>query len=279
NELPVFEFRAVTPDFFRTLGMTLIEGRPFNEADRADALPVAIVDRTTAARFWPGQSPIGKRLGRPWLREWRTVVGVVGAVRNNQLRGELTPAFYLPFAQEPSTEAVVVVRTNAPLDRVVNDIRTIVRAVDATVPVSEVRTLDSLVAGAAARERAAALLVAAFAALAMLLGAVGLYGVLSYAVTQRKRELSVRIALGARPNDLLARVLRDGLRLGLLGLAIGIPSAWALAQLLRSLLHGVEPSDPVNFVMGALILIVTCTAAATLPAARAVRVQPASALR
>jgi putative ABC transport system permease protein len=279
NDLPVFEFRPVTPEYFQTLGIPLIEGRGFTEADRAGTLPVAIVDRATAERFWPGQTPVGKRMGRPWLREWRTVVGVVGSVRNNQLRGKFGPSYYVPLAQEPGNAAVLVIRSSTTLEAAAAQIRTVVREADPSVPVSDVRSVDELVWSASARERTAALLIGVFATLAVLLGAIGLYGVLSYAVTQRRQELSLRSALGASRTDLLGLVMRDGVLLGAIGLVIGLPAALLSARVLSTLLYGVEPGDLSNLLRVAAVLLVTCVLAALLPALRAVRAQPAEALR
>jgi putative ABC transport system permease protein len=279
NELPVFELRAITPEYFRTLRIPLLEGRSFTSADQSGAMPAAIVDRATAERFWPGESALGKRVGRPWLQEWRTVVGVVGAVRNNELKGESTLALYVPLAQEPSSAAVLVVRTGARLQTIAPLLRDVVREVDPGVPVSDVRPFGELVSDAAGRERVAALLIGAFAGLAMLLGAVGLYGVLSYAVTQRAHELSVRRALGATRRHLLAMVLRDGLALALVGVAIGVPAAGLAARALHSLLYGVDAADPLNLAVVTMVLLATCTAAALVPALRSLRAQPADALR
>jgi putative ABC transport system permease protein len=279
NELPVFELRAITPEYFRTLRIPLLEGRSFTSADQSGAMPAAIVDRATAERFWPGESALGKRVGRPWLQEWRTVVGVVGAVRNNELKGESTLALYVPLAQEPSSAAVLVVRTGARLQTIAPLLRDVVREVDPGVPVSDVRPFGELVSDAVGRERVAALLIGAFAGLAMLLGAVGLYGVLSYAVTQRAHELSVRRALGATRRHLLAMVLRDGLALALVGVAIGVPAAGLAARALHSLLYGVDAADPLNLAVVTMVLLATCTAAALVPALRSLRAQPADALR
>ena len=279
NNLPMFEFRAVTPDFFRTAGITILAGRAFSAADAVGALPVAIVDQTTAERFWPGTSPLGKRLGRPWMRELRTVVGVVAAVRNNGLRGEITPAYYVPMSQEPGNAAVVVLRTSLATATAGAMIERAVREADTTVPVSDLKQWSELVSGAAARERASTQLIGAFALLAMLLGAVGLYGVLSYAVTQRRRELSLRSALGASRATLLNMILKEGISLAALGLAIGLPAAAFASRALQSLLFGIQPGDIMNLVAVSSLLLVTCVSAALIPALRAVRAQPANALR
>jgi putative ABC transport system permease protein len=279
NELPVFWYWSTTPDYFKTMQIPLLEGRTFTDTDRANGLPVAIVDETAARRFWPGQSALGKRLGRPWLREWRTVVGVVGAVRNTNLTRPIDPAFYVPFAQDPTAAAVLVVRGTAPDGVLGAAIRNAVRTADPVVAVSEVRTVQSLISDSTSRERATSMLVGAFAALALLLGATGLYGLLSYSVTQRTRELAVRSALGASRASVVRLVVKDGLALTGTGVLLGIPSAWLLARALRGLLYGIEPGDPANLLAVVAVLFVTCLLAALWPIRRALRVAPAEALK
>jgi predicted permease len=279
NELPVFWYWSTTPDYFTTMQIPLLEGRAFTDTDRAHGAPVAIVDATTAQRFWPGQSALGKRIGRPWLREWRTVVGVVGPVRSTNLTRTIDPAFYVPFAQDPAAAAVLVVRSAAPIDALSAAIRAAVRAADPIVAVSEIRTAQSLIAGSATRERATSVLVGTLAALALLLGATGLYGLLSYSVTQRKHELALRSALGASRASLLRIVLHNGLALTATGLMVGVPAAWLLAHALRGLLFGIEPGDAGNLIAVTLVLSAASLLAALIPALRALRVQPAEALK
>jgi putative ABC transport system permease protein len=279
NELPVFWYRATTPEYFATLQIPVLEGRTFTDAERAGSAPVAIVDETAAKRFWPGESALGKRLGRPWLREWRTVVGVVGSVRNTNLTRDIDPAFYVPFAQDPDPAAVLVIRGSAPAAALGDAVRAAVRTADPVVAVSDVRTLQSLISDSTARERATSLLVAFFAALALLLGATGLYGVLSYGVTQRTRELALCSALGASRSNVLGLVLKSGLTLGASGILIGLPTALLLARSLRGLLFGVDAGSFSNLAGVAIVLLSTCLVAALVPALRALRIAPAEALK
>jgi putative ABC transport system permease protein len=279
NELPMFDFRPVSPAFFAALGMPVLHGRAFDDRDRAGTEPVAIVDATAAQRFWPGEDPIGRRIGRPWLREWLTIVGVVPSVRNNDLLSEPLPAIYVPFAQQPSVLATLIVRSDRPLGATAELIRGAVREADATVPVAYVRPLDALVRASVADTRAVAMLLSAFAAVALVLGALGIYGVLAYSVQQRVRELGVRLALGATRADVRRLVLRDGAALLAAGLAFGVPLALALGRLMSGFLYGVRPADPATLLAAPLVLAVVGLLAAYLPALRASRVDPAVTLR
>jgi putative ABC transport system permease protein len=280
NELPVFEFRQVTPDYFRVLGMPLLQGRGFDGRDRIGSEPVAIVDATAAATFWPGVDPLGKRIGRPWMREWLTVVGVVPSVKNNELaESEATPAFYVPFAQQPTAAVTLVMRTSLPLAGSADAIRGVVHGADPTVPVGTVRSVDRLVRDSVSGPRAITLLLSAFAVVALILGALGIYGVLAYSVQQRRRELGMRMALGATTASVRMLVLREGVRLLAGGLVLGVPLALALNRLLRGVLYGVAPTDVVALVVAPLLLASIGLLAALVPALRAGRVPPAITLR
>jgi putative ABC transport system permease protein len=279
NELPVFEFRAVTPGYFALMGMPLLTGRGFDERDRIGSEPVAIIDEAAAARFRPGESPLGKRIGRPWLNEWLTVVGVVPTVRNNELAGETGIALYVPFAQQPRAAATLVVRSGLPIGSVADAIRSAVHGADPNVPVGQVRSVDALVRESVSGPRAIALLLSAFAAIALVLGALGIYGVLAYSVQQRAREMGVRLALGSTTREVRMLVLRDGALLVAGGLALGVPLALALGRVMRGMLYGVSTTDPVSLIVAPAVLAVVGLAAAYVPALRASRVEPALTLR
>jgi predicted permease len=279
NALPMFDFRAVSPAIFEALGMPVLDGRAFTDADRQGALPVAIVDQAAADLFWPGESPLGRRVGRPWLGEWLTVVGVVPTVRNNDLLAEPIPALYVPFAQHPTVAVTLVTRGDRPASAAAAALRTAVREIDPTVPVTNVRSLDALVGHSVAGSRAVALLLSAFAAIALVLGALGVYGVLAHSVQRRERELGVRLALGATAAEVLRLVLREGAVLIVAGVVLGVPAALALARLIRGVLYGVGPTDPVSLMVAPLLLAAAGLLAAYLPARRASRVQPADTLR
>lgn len=280
NNLPVFTRRRVTPDFFATLGIPLRRGRLFSEADAPGAVGVAIVDETTAHHFWPGQDPLGRRLGRPWIPgEMLVVVGVVADVRDNDLGTEPTPIFYTPLSQDPPA-AVFVTAALAPQVRVTaTTLRDIATALDRNVPVSDVALLSSLVARSLAPQRLTAVLIAALGALALLLAAVGIYSVVAFTVGMRVREFGVRAALGARAVDLLGLVLRRAVLLAVAGLAIGLAAALALTRTMRSILYDVQPQDAATFTTVAVLMLLVSVAAAAGPAWSASRVAPMKALR
>lgn len=279
NELPVFDFGPVSPDFFHALDMPLLAGRPFTDADHTDALPVAIVNHTAATRFWPGESPLGKRLGRPWMNEWLTIVGVAPTVKNADLTAEPLPAIYVPFAQQPTAAATLAVRADRPASELAAIIRSAVQEANPNVPVADVRALDGLVRDSVSDSRAVTLLLSAFALIALLLGALGIYGVLAFSVQRRAREMGVRLALGAQPGEVRALVLRDGAVLVILGIVLGVPLALLLGRALQGILYGVATTDPVSLIAAPAVLAAVGLLAAFLPALRASRVDPATALR
>lgn len=240
---------------------------------------VAIVDETAARRFWPGRDPIGQLVGWPWANEWRAVVGVVGAVRNNDLAAPIEPAVYVPFAQSPSAGMTLVARTTLDPITLGTDLRRVVAELDAEVPVSEVRPVEALLADSLGRERLILLLLGTFAATALLLGAIGLYGVTAYDVGQRTGEIGVRLALGATSGAVLRQVLGRGLTLALVGTGAGLATAAGLSQLLEDLLHGVGTTDPLILVVVPAALIIVALVATAIPARRAARVEPMQAMR
>jgi putative ABC transport system permease protein len=279
NNLPVFMLRRATPELFDALGIRLLRGRLLEEADALPgALPVAVVDETAVRAMWPDDDPIGRRLGRPWLNEQLTVVGVVSAVLDGNLAGTPEQTVYAPFALEPPQAAFIVVHAAAG-PGVVPALRGLLRDIDPAVPLSDVGTLSTLVSGTLAAQRLATTLLTAFGVLALLLAAVGIYGVLAYAVGQRTRELSLRLALGARAGDLLRMVLRDGMRLALTGAVIGVLAALALGRVVEGMLYGVQPHDPATFAVVALVVLAAAAAAVLGPALRASRVAPMDSLR
>jgi putative ABC transport system permease protein len=278
--LPMVDhYQAITPDYLRTMGVPVRRGRPFTEADRDGAPEVVLVSESMARQFWPGQDPIGKRIGYPWPSEWLTVVGVVGDVRQNDLRASAGTTVYRPFLQAPDASMTIVVRTTADAPSLAPVLRATVAEVDRDVPVSDVRTMATVLAASVARPRFAMLLLAAFAAVAMLLGVVGIYGVISYAVAQRTHELGVRITLGAQRGDIIRMILRDGSWLAAVGIALGLLAAFWLTRFLRSLLFGVTVADPVTYIGVALLLAAVALLATYIPARRATRVDPMVALR
>lgn len=280
NSLPVLTRPRISPGYFETMGIPLMEGRDFRADDDGDAPLVAIVDATAAERFWPGESPLGKRIRFPWQgAPWLEVIGVVGGVADENLAQERVATFYVPMAQVPMLEANLVVRSSADPAAVAARVREIVREVDSTVPVSGVAPMERLVAGSMARPRWTAAVLALFAAATLLLGCIGVYGVVAGSVRERVGEFGVRMALGAAPDRIRRGVLLDGARLVLPGAALGLAAALPLGRLLEGLLYGVTPVDPATLLAVPLILILAGILASYLPALRATRVDPVRAIR
>lgn len=272
-------YQMITPDYLRTMGIALVNGRAFTDADRPGAPDVVLVSESVARAFWPGQDAVGRRIGYPWPSPWLTIVGVVKDVKTDSLNSGRTMAVYRPFAQAPITAMTVVTRTSAQPGVIAALLRATVAELDPNVPVSDVATMDYVVASSMARPRFAMALLSAFAAVALLLGAIGIYGVIAYAVSQRTREIGVRMALGATPGDAMWMVIRRGAMLTAAGVAVGTVAALGTTRLLAGLLYGVSPTDPMTFASVALISGIVATIACYVPARRATRVDPTVALR
>ncbi len=284
-ELPMALYRVVSPDYFRAMGIPLQRGRFFEVHDKAESSPVIIVNRRLTEQFWPGEDPVGKRLKIGPIdspNAWTTVVGVVGDVRQAGLYGEQKLELYVPYAQERRGFVAprdLVVRTKGDAASLAGAVRQAVWAVDKDQPVSNVRTMDQVFAAAISRERFQALLLGMFAALALVLACVGLYGVISYSVAQRTHEIGVRVALGAQPADVLRLVIWQGMLLTFAGLVVGIAVGSVATRVLSDMLYGVTTTDPLTFVgVPAFLLLVACLAC-YIPARRATRIDPLVALR
>jgi putative ABC transport system permease protein len=278
---PSLNLESIHPSYFATLEVTLVRGRGFTEADRRGAPEVAVVSEDVAARTWPGEDPIGKRvkLGGPGAADpWRTVVGVARPTRYREL-GAPRATLYLPAEQFMAAAEMLVLRARSPLTLVAGLVRERVRAVDPDVQVTQVAPFTELLRGPLARPRFNALLVGGFGAVALLLATIGLYAVIAASLRQRHVELGVRMALGATAADLRRLVLGEGLRLAGLGAAIGLVGAVVASGLLRGLLYGVHPLDPATLLAAALLLVGVSAVASYIPARRAARVEPASVLR
>jgi predicted permease len=275
--LPAVEYNVVTPDYFRTLGISLVSGRAFAETDDADAPPAVVVNQALAEKYWPGQEPVGHRIGTKG-KQWQ-VVGVVRTTKYTSLAEAPRPYLYLPLYQfyEPAT--VVHVRTSGSPSTMVQTLRNQVRDMDPTLPVSGSRPLVEQLSVALLPARMGALVLAAFGLLALLLAAVGLYGTLAYSVSQRSREIGIRMALGADGRKLLWLVMGQGVKLAAIGVVMGLAIAFAASGLVSSLLYGVSPLDPVTFLAVSAFLVAVAVLASLIPAQRAIRVDPVSALR
>ncbi|MGB7921783.1 MAG: ABC transporter permease [Pyrinomonadaceae bacterium] len=273
-------FSSVTPRYFRTMGIPLIKGRDFNDQDTATTPGAVIINETFARRYFPGEDPLGKRMRRggenkPWL----TVVGIVGDVKHLSLAAEPRTEFYLSSLQSPQSFMNVVVRTASDPVNLMAAIRQEVWAVDRDQPVANVETMRQLVANSVASARFNTLLLGVFASVAMILAAVGIYGIMAYSVIQRTHEIGIRMALGAGRRDILRMVVGQGMTLAVVGVAIGLLASFALTRVMSSLLYGVTATDPLTFAGVALALVVVALLACYIPARRATKVDPMVALR
>ena len=273
---------AVTPDYFRVMGVPLVRGRAFTAADRADAPPVVIVNENMARRFWPDEDPVGKRFkygdadgDGPWM----TIVGVVGDMRRTGFDAPVRYETFLPVAQDAPGRMTLVVRTAGPPLALAGAVRAAVRAIDADQPVYGVASMDQTLGTMVAERRFSMALLATFAALALVLGLVGVYGVTSYLVAQRTRELGLRIALGANPRQIVRAVVRQGMGVAAAGLAVGLLGALAAARLMAGLLYGVSAADGVTLAAVVALIAASTLLANYIPARRAAAADPLAALR
>ena len=277
---PVADIRIMTPGLLRTMGVPVLAGRDLLASDTKDRPRVVLVNRTLAEDFWPGQDAIGKRVKMSWDDDPEAeVVGVVGDVRLTSLDTAARHTLYWSQEQVPNSFMTLMVRASGRPESLIPAVRSVVAALDPELPPGRFRSLEEIVEGSLERQRFLLRLLAAFAVVAMLLAAVGVYGVMSYAVIERVPEVGVRLAVGASPGDIVRLVLRDGLALGLAGVAIGTVAAAAAAGALRSLLFEVAPRDPLSLGAVACLLLLATLTAAWLPARRASRVDPIKALR
>ncbi|HEY2016950.1 MAG TPA: ABC transporter permease [Bryobacteraceae bacterium] len=275
--------KSVTPDYFRAMGTPLLRGRMIDEHDgQPKTPPVTLVNDTLARKYFRGADPIGKRIkfGRPTDKDpWTTVIGVVGDEKQDGMAVPVQPEVYVPFVQETQNGVAVVIRSAEDPSAVAAFAREQIRAVDKDLALTDVMTLRELVHGSVKEERFRTTLLSGFAGMALLLAAIGIYGVLAYLVTQRTREIGIRMALGAEQRQLLALIFRQGMAPVVLGVAIGLAGALASARLIRTLLFGVDTADPATYAVTTGILLAVAMCACYFPARRAARVDPLVALR
>ncbi len=275
------EFRMITPGYFRTLRIPLLQGRFFRNGDQPQTANVMIVDSLFAAKYFPGQNALGKHLliyeGSPQYVN-REIVGIVAPIRTFSLQSPPVPMMYFPFAQSGGSVMHLLVRAANPLS-LSETIRNFVTARDPDIAIANFRKMEQVITQSTAGDRFMTCLLGSFAALALALAVAGVYGVFSYIVAQQTHDLGVRMALGARPGQVLGLILRRGLHLSLYAAILGLFSAWFLMQVLSTQLYEVKPRDPAIYLATTLLLILVALAACYLPARRAARVDPMAALR
>jgi putative ABC transport system permease protein len=275
-------FYGVNADYFKAMGIRLSHGRLLTERDTRDSPHVAVINETMAKKIFPDEDPIGKRItfdGGENNPDWYEIVGVVGDVKQYGLDQATPMQTYEPYTQQTFSSMTLVARASGDPTNLTAAIRNAVLQLDKEQPIANVRTLDQILSTSVAQQRFSTLLLGVFAAVAMSLAAVGIYGVLSYAVTQRTQEIGIRVALGAARRDVLRLVVGQGMRLALIGMAAGLAVAFALTRLMSTLLFGVSPTDPMIFGSIALLIVTVALLACWIPARRATKVDPMVALR
>jgi len=282
TETPRAYYRVISPDYFPAIGIELHKGNQFTDRDTAEQPGVAIVNETAAQRYWPGVDPLGKRIkrGRPESKNpWLTVIGIVSGSRQLSLKEGSQPEIYVPYLQNPGLTFTLVARTASDPRSLTGALRKEVLSADREIPAVNIKLMEELISNSVAKERFYVLLLAVFAALALILAAVGVYGVMSYSVTLRTRDIGIRMALGARPVDIFKHIVGQALLLGLIGLGVGIVLAITSTRVMSSLLYGINATDPLTLAITSLVLLAVALLASYLPARRATRVDPLVTLR
>jgi len=273
---------VIEPDYFQTMGIPIVMGRDVNAADTSDTNRVTIIDERLAREYWPNESPLGKRIrfGPPEDNEpWHTIVGVVGEVRHQRLDTVTRMTVYLPYQEIPAGRMTLAVRTTTNPTSLAAAVRDQVRELDRQQPVMNVQTMETVINTSVWQSRLYTMLFGVFGIVALILATVGIYGVMSYTVAQRTREIGLRMALGARSQDVLRLVVGQGAWLTAIGVGIGIGASLALTRLMSSLLFSTSATDPLTFALTALGLAGVALGACFIPARRAAKVDPMVALR
>jgi putative ABC transport system permease protein len=276
---PLAALRQVSAGYFETVRTPLLQGRVFNERDTASSPLVAMVNQALADRYWPGKNPIGKHVANSRDMIQREVVGVVANVKFNTLSASDSEEIYVPLEQIPGPVATLIVHSPGDPQALVSAVRSKIAEIDPNLPVTSIASMDSIVANSVAQPRVLAQFVGVFAGFALLLAAIGIYGVMAYSVAARTQEMGIRMSLGAAPSDILRLVVAQGMRLALLGVIIGIAASLALTRLMGTLLFNVKATDPFAFTLASAVLVATALVACYLPARRATRVDPIVVLR
>lgn len=274
--------RLISTGYLQTAGIPLLHGRDFTGGDRTGAVPVAIINQAMAHRYWPGLDPIGRRLRVKDEQQWITIAGLVPDVKHMGLKEEEGPVVYIPYSQKTQdwlAWTTLVIRTSGEPKSLVPAVRSVIRDLDRSQPVSEISTLEEVITKATAVPRFSASISSVMAGLALLIAVIGVYGLLAYTIAQRFSELSIRLALGASPVDVSLLLIRQSMQRVFAGVALGVPAAWVLATYSQSLLFGIQPHDPYIFIGVPLVLVTTSFVAVLAPAIRVFKINPASALR
>jgi predicted permease len=280
SDTPQGNYRVASPNYLRTLRIPVLEGRFFDERDNKGGAGVAVISAGMARRYYPGEDAVGKRIKVNDVQApWRTIVGIAGDIHDAALDREPEPEFYLPAAQDPWEVMTVLVRTAGDPARLAAAVRSQVWSLDREQPVYDIKTMDEIVAGSVASRRFSMLLVSLFSAFALLLASLGIYGVVSYSVSQRTREIGIRMAMGAQRSEVLRMMLGQGLRLALIGVVCGLAGAYVVTRAMAGLLYEVRPADPLTLAAVSLLLLGVALVATLVPARRAIEVDPTVALR
>jgi putative ABC transport system permease protein len=280
---PLAGYQVASAGYFETLGIPIIRGRVFTESDDAQAPSVAVVNEELADHYWSGEDPIGRRVTFDDPEgedvDWATIVGIVGNTRHSGLDEPPRPELFVAYQQSPINYMTLVVQSDLDVTALTAAVRSAVLEVDPEQPLSEVATMEQVLFESLGSERFNLFLLGAFAVCALVLAAVGLYGVLSFSVSQRSNEIGIRMALGAAASGVVGNVIKQGLVLAVVGMAIGTGAAFGLTRIMASMIHGVSATDPVTFATGIVLLVVITLTASWIPAMRAARVSPMEVLR
>jgi putative ABC transport system permease protein len=279
SQRPFVDIEAISPQWFQTMRVPVLAGRPFSAADNAQAPKVVVVNETFARRFWPQQNPIGKRIVVGRWTDPAEVIGVSADVRNKGLAQPTQAQLYLAFPQLPWGNMNLLVRTTVPPLGMVSAVRAQIAAIDPDQPITGIQTVEALLEGSRAQPRFVMLLIGGFSAIALLLASLGIYGVLAYSVAERRVEIGIRLALGAERRKIIRLVLRQGLTLAIAGIAFGLAAALLATQLTASLLYNTNTHDLVTFLVVPILFLTIAVLASYLPARTATRVNPIEALR
>jgi predicted permease len=290
NQAPFIDNSIVSPEYFHLLGMPLLRGRLFNDRDLEDAPRVAVINQAAARTFWPDQDPIGKRvhlivqtngnreLFKAGPLPWTTIIGVIADARTESLATAVAPQIYSSVYQRPTKGLVIFLRGQLDPSAIPAQVRKQIQSIDPNLPVFQAETLDEVLTESLSVRRFSMEMVAAFAATALLLAGLGIYGTISYLVNEQRREIAIRLALGAQRETILGMVLRRGLGLAATGAVLGVAGALVVSHLMAGLLYGVSPNDVTTFVGVTVVLTTVALAASCIPALRAMRVDPITTL-